>query len=192
MSSIVGSSPSGRRRCSLADDVAAHLGVGEHLPRAAVGDDPAVVEREHALGVALDELHIVLDEQYRRPPRRATASSTRSMSANFSSALDAAGRLVEQEHAAASPTSRHGDVEKLAHALRQRRVVRVAVASSSRNSRERLARELLGLRPRASALTDERRVPASDDAERDQDVVAERRDCRTAARPGTTGGCRDA
>ena len=32
--------------------------------RRSVGDHRAVVEREHAVGVALDDIHVVLDEQH--------------------------------------------------------------------------------------------------------------------------------
>src|SRR5437588_10119846 len=57
------------------DDQRLHLGVGEGRLRRAVGDDGAVVKRQHALGVAGDDGHVVLDEQdgdapllERRPP----------------------------------------------------------------------------------------------------------------------------
>ena len=36
----------------------------EERRRVAVGDDAALVEREHALGVAADDVHVVLDEQH--------------------------------------------------------------------------------------------------------------------------------
>ena len=49
----------------LADHVAAHFGVLQHLLRLAVGDDAALVEREDAMRVAADDVHVVLDEQHR-------------------------------------------------------------------------------------------------------------------------------
>src|SRR5690348_15682132 len=52
------------RLSTAADHVALHLRVGERRVRRRVGDDPAVVEREHALGEAADELHVVLDEEH--------------------------------------------------------------------------------------------------------------------------------
>ena len=39
--------------------------VGQRGGRRAVGDDGAVVEGEHAVGEARDDLHVVLDEQHR-------------------------------------------------------------------------------------------------------------------------------
>src|SRR5271154_6543154 len=41
--------------------------IGERSGRRPVGDDGAVIEGEHAIGVALDDLHIVLDEQHGEP-----------------------------------------------------------------------------------------------------------------------------
>src|SRR5271154_2307352 len=42
-------------------------GIGEGDGRGPVGDHGAVVEGEHAVGIALDDLHVVLDEQHREP-----------------------------------------------------------------------------------------------------------------------------
>src|SRR6185436_1410095 len=50
-----------------AHDVALHLGILQHRLGRRVGDDAAVVESEHALRVAAHHLHVVLDEQHRRP-----------------------------------------------------------------------------------------------------------------------------
>ena len=54
-----------------------HVGVLQHRGRR-VGDDAAVVEREHALRVAAHDVHVVLDEQhrcaFRRAPRRAPSA----------------------------------------------------------------------------------------------------------------------
>src|SRR3954453_24150467 len=47
----------------LADHIAAHLGVLEYLLRLAVGDYAAFVERENAMRIAADDVHIMLDEQ---------------------------------------------------------------------------------------------------------------------------------
>src|SRR5690606_8587985 len=49
----------------LADHVAADLLVQEDGIGRPLGDDAAVIEGEHAVGIALDYLHIVLDEQHR-------------------------------------------------------------------------------------------------------------------------------
>src|SRR5262245_53862866 len=49
----------------LAGDVAAHVVGGQRLVGHVVGDDAAAVERDHAVGVALDDVHVVLDEQHR-------------------------------------------------------------------------------------------------------------------------------
>src|SRR5947208_783044 len=49
-----------------AHHVALHFRVGERGLRRPVGDDPAVVEREHPPGEAGHDLHVVLDEKHRR------------------------------------------------------------------------------------------------------------------------------
>src|SRR3954466_13283312 len=49
-----------------ADHVALDLGVRERVSRRRVGDDPPVVEREHALREAAHHFHVVLDEKHRR------------------------------------------------------------------------------------------------------------------------------
>src|SRR5438270_13807294 len=49
---------------TLADDVALDLGIGERRLRCGVGDDAAVVERQHALRKTAHHLHVVLDEQH--------------------------------------------------------------------------------------------------------------------------------
>src|SRR5258706_3524261 len=105
-------------------DVALHLRVVEGGLGRRVGDDPAVVEGEHALREAAHHLHVVLDEQHRR------ALGARRVEHHLHDAellvrRDAAGGLVEQQHA----RLRHhgeGDVEQLARASRQH--LRVAVA----------------------------------------------------------------
>src|SRR3954465_13853677 len=43
--------------------IAPHFGVGECCGGRRVGDDAAVVERQHAPGEARDDLHVVLDEE---------------------------------------------------------------------------------------------------------------------------------
>src|SRR5690349_14302505 len=55
---------SSMRGLQAADDVAAHLRIGERDLRFRVGDDAAVVEREHALGEAAHDFHVVLDEEH--------------------------------------------------------------------------------------------------------------------------------
>src|SRR5947208_7812378 len=50
-------------REQLAGDVAADIVGGERLLRRVVGDDAAGVERDHAARVALDDVHVVLDEE---------------------------------------------------------------------------------------------------------------------------------
>src|SRR5258708_38708513 len=51
---------------TVADDVALHFRIGERRLRRGVGDDAAVVKRQHALREAAHHLHVVLDEQHRR------------------------------------------------------------------------------------------------------------------------------
>src|SRR5689334_18652477 len=55
-------------RCStlstLAHHVALDVGIGERDLRRGVGDDAAVVERQHALREAGNDLHVVLDEEH--------------------------------------------------------------------------------------------------------------------------------
>src|SRR4051812_15521038 len=46
-------------------DIPAHFRIGERGRRRGVGDDPAVVEGEHAPGEAAHHLHVVLDEEHR-------------------------------------------------------------------------------------------------------------------------------
>src|SRR2546423_3289316 len=46
--------------------VALHLGMRERRLGRRIDDDAAVVEREHALREAADDLHVVLDEKHRR------------------------------------------------------------------------------------------------------------------------------
>src|SRR6185436_6880133 len=55
----------GRARAELgAADQHLHLLVGERDRRRAVGDHGAVVERQHPVGVARYDVHVVLDEQH--------------------------------------------------------------------------------------------------------------------------------
>src|SRR6266850_1409847 len=49
----------------LAGHVLAHFGIVENDAGFAVGDDPALIERQHAMGIAVDDIHVVLDEQHR-------------------------------------------------------------------------------------------------------------------------------
>src|SRR5438552_15399848 len=51
---------------TVTHDVALHFRIGERRLRRGIGDDAAVVEREHALREAAHHLHIVLAEQHRR------------------------------------------------------------------------------------------------------------------------------
>src|SRR5215207_766029 len=48
----------------LADHVAPDGGGAQHLARIAVGDHAAFIERDDAIGVALNDIHVVLDEQH--------------------------------------------------------------------------------------------------------------------------------
>src|SRR5918995_593234 len=79
-----------------ADHVLPDLRAGERLGSGRIGDHAAVVEGEHAPGVALDDLHVVLDEQHGQPlarERRHDPVHDRELLVD----ADAAGRLVEQQ-----------------------------------------------------------------------------------------------
>src|SRR4029078_13156246 len=45
-------------------NVFSHFDIGQDRGRQAVGDDAALIEGEHALGIAIDDFHVVLDEQH--------------------------------------------------------------------------------------------------------------------------------
>ena len=68
--------------------------------------------------------------------RSFSADITTSISSNFLFDRDAAGRLVEQQNARRAG-DRHGDIEELAHALRQCRRERMAVARDAETVRAR-------------------------------------------------------
>src|SRR5581483_5998943 len=135
------------------DDMAAHLGVGERDFRRGVGDDAAVVEGEHPLREAAYHFHVVLDEEHRRA-FGAHRGEHHLHVAELVLRRDAAGGLVEQEHARPRD-HRERDVEELAHAARQHLRVALAVLG------EAVAREdLLGDLRRRLAVTRHRpRVP---------------------------------
>src|SRR3989441_5547086 len=56
---------SSRSMCLLANHVTAHLLRRQDLGGGTVGDHPALVERDHAVGIARHDVHVVLDEQHR-------------------------------------------------------------------------------------------------------------------------------
>src|SRR5450432_2879053 len=101
----------------FAGDVAAHVMVGEDGGGQAVGDDPAGIERDHPARVALDDVHVVLDEE---ESHRVAAERGHDgvHHAEFLLGRDAARRLVEHEQARRAG-ERHRDVEELPHAARQ-------------------------------------------------------------------------
>src|SRR5687767_8306744 len=57
--------PSSLSMRRLANYVAPHFGRVQHLHRRAVGDDAAVVERDHTPRIARHDVHVVLDEEHR-------------------------------------------------------------------------------------------------------------------------------
>src|SRR5581483_934376 len=109
-----------------AADQLLHPRVGQRIRGRAVGNDGAVIEGEHAIGKTLADLHVVLDEQHGDV---ACLEGRHHHGHQIELLLDgdAAGRLVEQEEARRAG-DRHGDVEELAHALRNDRGGNVAIA----------------------------------------------------------------
>src|SRR4029434_9397712 len=82
---------------TLAHHVALDLRVGKRGLRRRVGDDAAVVEGEHALREAADDLHVVLDEKH-RGAFGAHRVEHHLHDAELLLGRDAAGRLVETEN----------------------------------------------------------------------------------------------
>ena len=104
-----------------------HARIIQRLGRCSVGDDGAVVERQHPVGEARDYLHVVLDEQH---GDLASFERRHHHVHQIELLLDrnTAGRLVEQQQPRPAD-HRHADIEQLAHALRQRIGRRVAIAA---------------------------------------------------------------
>src|SRR2546428_120425 len=107
--------------------VLAHARVAEDVGGRAVGQDAALVEREHAPAVALDDVDVVLDEDDGGLPLGERGHDD----VHHGELLlggDAAGRLVEEEQRGLARRG-HRDVEELPHALRDdgRRPVPVGV-----------------------------------------------------------------
>src|SRR2546427_727533 len=96
--------------------VLAHARVAEDVGGRAVGQDAALVEREHAPAVALDDVDVVLDEDDGGLPLGERGHDD----VHHGELLlggDAAGRLVEEEQRGLARRG-HRDVEELPHALR--------------------------------------------------------------------------
>jgi hypothetical protein len=93
----------------FADHVAAHVRMLQHRLRLAIGDDPPLVEREHAMRVPADDVHIVLDEEH-GDALRGERGHHHVHQPELLIGGYAAGRFVEQQHARATG-HRHGDVE---------------------------------------------------------------------------------
>src|SRR5919108_3597676 len=90
------STPSRRLR-SAADHDVHHLLIAPDLGRRRVGDDPALVERHDAVGVAEDDVHVVLDLDdglEAHPPRRPDQDLH---DGRLVARAHPAGRLVEQD-----------------------------------------------------------------------------------------------
>src|SRR5216683_33498 len=126
-----------------ADHVAPNVRVDEHGFGPAVSDDPAVVEREHALGKAAYDFHVVLDED-RRDALGFHRFHHHLHDAELFFGRDAARGLIEQEN----PGPRgHGerDIEELAHASGQHLRVLFAILGEA-EALENALGDLLGRR----------------------------------------------
>src|SRR5262245_40251377 len=119
---------------TLAHHVALHLRIGERGLRRRVGDDAAVVEGEHALREAADDLHVVLDEKH-SGAFGAHRVEHHLHDPELLLRRHAAGRLVEQQDARPRDHGKR-DVEKLARAAGEDLRVAAAVVAQSELTEE--------------------------------------------------------
>ena len=124
-----------------ADQGGGGLRVGEEVAHRLVGQHLAAAQADHAAGVGLDQVDVVLDQQQGLHPGAAGGFGERRHDAVLVGGGDAAGGLVEQDHGGRKREGR-GDVEQLLLPLRQlpRRAVQ-----RRRQAEDR--RHLLHLRP---------------------------------------------
>ena len=124
-----------------ADQGGGGLRVGEEVAHRLVGQHLAAAQADHAAGIGLDQVDVVLDQQQRLHPGAAGGFGERRHDAVLVGGGDAAGGLVEQDHGGRKREGR-GDVEQLLLPLRQlpRRAVQ-----KRRQAEDR--RHLLHLRP---------------------------------------------
>src|SRR6185436_16876583 len=100
---------------SLAGHELADLGIIQNDARFAISDDAALVERQHPMGITVDDIHVVLDEQHRdllRPYRL----HDHVHQAELFVRRHAGGRFVEQQDFRFHRHG-HGDIQQFAHAF---------------------------------------------------------------------------
>jgi hypothetical protein len=170
----------------LAQDVAPDIGVGDDGGGRAFGDDGALGECQDARRVALDDVEVVLDEHHGAALALGCAHH-HVHDGEFLLGADAAGRLVEQQEARRAHR-RHGDVEELAHALRQEPRRLVAVLRDAETLEQRLHRR----QPRRPAQRlPQREGAALGDAAGDEQIVGDAQageDLRHLERARDAGG----
>src|SRR5258708_4613688 len=154
----------------LAGHVLAHFGIVENDAGFAVRDEPALVEGQPSMGIAVDDIHVVLDEQH-RDLLRAYRLHDHVHQPELLVRRHARGGFVEQQDLRLYRHG-HGNVEQLAHTLGQHAGRLVAIAGEIEALQYRVHR-LAGVAGMATRI---RPLPAAGghDADADQQVLMHR------------------
>ena len=111
--------------------MAANFLILQDVRRRSVGQNPALIECHNAIGVAVDDLHVMLDEYEGRSIRR-DGMNHALHGREFLFGGNAGGWLVHQQQSGAAHHC-HGDIDQLAHAagkLRNRTISQIGKAKA--------------------------------------------------------------